>query len=193
MDDRASEAVAGEAAPAAVSSAAAAAGSRAPSEPDPVDPPLLPPLVAPIPDARLVAVQFPGYVRNVAAAMAMLGGREAVAAAARSGGPLRCSYRPHDPTCRPLFGDAAPAAGLVVRISRGVTRKIRGDVTGGIDGTGGDGGGREDEARMQLRAWFAWAFPHLTLRCACVHAGLARKYAPCRIISHMRSCGCACT
>jgi len=80
-----------------------------------------------IPDSpRIVAIEFPGYVRNVDRATRMLGGVEGIAAAmntagsnpGQGGGLMRVSFRPDDPTCHPLIGRQRPVAGLLLRISR---------------------------------------------------------------------------
>lgn len=75
--------------------------------------------------SRIVAIEFPGYVRNVDLATRMLGGVEGVAAAMNTtgstlnpGGLMRVSFRPDDPTCHPLIGDQQPVTGLLLRISR---------------------------------------------------------------------------
>jgi general transcription factor 3C polypeptide 5 (transcription factor C subunit 1) len=96
-------------------------------------------LVFTVPSTARIAVEFPGYVRNVDRATRMLGGLEGVAAAVNSrhqaGGFLRVSFRPDDPTCHPLIGEHLPARGLLLRISR--KRVAVGDVGTAAAAAGG--------------------------------------------------------
>ena len=79
-------------------------------------------LVAKIPAVpRIIAIEFPGYVRNVDRATRMLGGLDGITAAVNTIGDkglMRVSFRPDDPTCHPLIGDQQPVRGLLLRISR---------------------------------------------------------------------------
>lgn len=73
-----------------------------------------------VPATSLSAVAFPGYVRNVPRATAMLGGPQAIAAALKTpNGVMRMSYRPGQQGGNTaLMGDVAACRGLVLRVSR---------------------------------------------------------------------------
>ena len=73
-----------------------------------------------VPYAEAVMVEFPGIVRDVDAALAMLGGQAAAALRHPSGGYLQLRFRPADPVSHPLVADRQPARGLLLRISRRV-------------------------------------------------------------------------
>jgi hypothetical protein len=59
-----------------------------------------------------VAIEFPGCVRSVHRAEAMLGGISSIATALESKGKvMRVSYRPEDPSAGGIIGEAATTSG----------------------------------------------------------------------------------
>lgn len=71
-----------------------------------------------VPYDEAVMVEFPGTVRDVDAALAMLGGQAAAALRHSAAGYLQLRFRPSDPISHPLVADRQPARGLLLRISR---------------------------------------------------------------------------
>eukprot|EP00798_Chlamydomonas_sp_ICE-L_P025869 gene25869-11539_t len=72
-----------------------------------------------VPDATYVAVEYPGYVRNMERAMETLGGLPSVAAAmSAQASYLKVNYRPDDPNSHPILGDRKESRNLLLRISR---------------------------------------------------------------------------
>jgi general transcription factor 3C polypeptide 5 (transcription factor C subunit 1) len=78
-----------------------------------------------VPEAGLHVVEYPGIVADTEAAMATLGGAEAVSAALSGGASeqLHLRFRPDDPLCHPLIGvcgsveTGAAGSALVLQLS----------------------------------------------------------------------------
>jgi general transcription factor 3C polypeptide 5 (transcription factor C subunit 1) len=81
-----------------------------------------------VPEAECVAVEYPGFVRNVDAALRTLGGTESVSTAACSStGCLKLNFRPSEPTAHPVYGETLGSCRLLLRVSRarqGSTRRV---------------------------------------------------------------------
>ena len=75
-----------------------------------------------VPYAEALMVEFPGVVRDVEAALAMLGGQAAGALRHPAGGYLQLRFRPSDLVSHPIVADRQPARGLLLRISRRAPR-----------------------------------------------------------------------
>ncbi len=95
-----------------------------------------------IPSASYVAINFPGYVRNVDRATQMLGGHGGIAAAVNSVPGmttpfLSMRYRPEDGASHPLLAPQQPTNGLVLRVSRPMRRHADSATT--PHGSGGRG------------------------------------------------------
>lgn len=103
-----------------------------------------------VPSAACVAVEYPGFVRNVGAALRTLGGADAVAAAASSSkGPgeagsdtgggkptyLKLNFRPDEPTSHAIYGERTNTRRLLLRIARPKQPQH----PAGAAGDGGDG------------------------------------------------------
>jgi hypothetical protein len=72
-----------------------------------------------VPPLEAAAVEFPGYIRNPANALAALGGEaEASSALGGAAGMLRLWLRPGDPLSHPLFGERRRARSLLLRVAR---------------------------------------------------------------------------
>lgn len=66
-----------------------------------------------------IALEYPGYIRNVKKAIYSLGGEEGLAAAGDSdGGFIKLSFRPDEPMSHPIYGERQPHSALLLRISR---------------------------------------------------------------------------
>ena len=106
-----------------------------------------------VPEARGTLVEYPGYVSNPSRVLETLGGAEALgnACSASAGSTLlELRYRPSDPLSHPLYGERAPANGLVLRVGTHKKRRLRGssEAEGGNAEGGGDGGmGDADDER----------------------------------------------
>ena len=134
----------------------------------------------PYDDAMMV--EFPGIVRDVDAALAMLGGQAAAALRHPAAAYLQLRFRPSDPISHPLVADRQPARGLLLRISRRRSTAAE-DTSGaheglaqeagagpsamvGVDGERGAGGGAAEagsgvKARVVARVPFAYRFTGL--------------------------------
>lgn len=76
-------------------------------------------LVQRVPAAAAIAVEYPGFVRNLDHALATLGDAEAITTATRSNSNiLKLHFRPSEPTCHPLYGDRRPTCRFLLRIAR---------------------------------------------------------------------------
>lgn len=72
-----------------------------------------------VPAADYVAVEYPGFVRNVDQALQSFGGAGAVADVAHGRAAyLKISFRPTEPTAHPIYGAAQSTCRLLLRISR---------------------------------------------------------------------------
>ncbi|KAF8057109.1 ccp1 [Scenedesmus sp. PABB004] len=72
-----------------------------------------------LPRGAGVAVLYPGYIGDPGAALATLGGADALSAAlADAPAVLKLHLRPEDPASHPLFGMRREAPGLVLRVAR---------------------------------------------------------------------------
>jgi general transcription factor 3C polypeptide 5 (transcription factor C subunit 1) len=92
-------------------------------------------LRVPPPEAEAVAIEFPGFIRNPARALAALGGEpEAAAALDARAAVLKLWLRPDDPLSHPLFGERRRTRSLLLRIAR---RRPG----AGSPGASGNGGG----------------------------------------------------
>ena len=133
-----------------------------------------------VPHDEAIMVEFPGIVRDVDAALAMLGGQAAAALRHPAAGYLQLRFRPSDPTSHPLVADRQPARGLLLRISRRSTSAAENTTGGpeglaqapgagpsaraGVDGERGAGAaeaGAGVKARVVARVPFAYRFTGL--------------------------------
>ena len=74
-----------------------------------------------LPDRTAFLVEYPGYVRNVQAAVDTLGGIGAVTTTANSDSSvLQLRFRPDDPYSHPLYAERQSAKGLLLKIARKV-------------------------------------------------------------------------
>ncbi len=73
-----------------------------------------------VPQQAAVAIEYPGYIRSVDAALTTLGGEAGITTAVATQAPyLTLRLRPDDPYSHPLFSDKPmPAHSLLLRISR---------------------------------------------------------------------------
>lgn len=77
------------------------------------------PLTARVPRQGAVAIQYPGYIASVDAALASLGGLEGLGRGLQErAGLLKLRLRPEDSHSHPLLGERQHVAGLVLRIAR---------------------------------------------------------------------------
>jgi general transcription factor 3C polypeptide 5 (transcription factor C subunit 1) len=73
-----------------------------------------------VPQQECIAIEYPGFVRNVDKALRTLGGVEAISAAATQPGGafLKLHFRPEEPTSHAIYGERTTAQRLLLRISR---------------------------------------------------------------------------
>ncbi|PNH10067.1 General transcription factor 3C polypeptide 5 [Tetrabaena socialis] len=76
-------------------------------------------LEAVVPEAEVVAVEYPGFVRDSSRALHTLGGAEGVAAALASKAVfLKLRHRPEDATSHPLYAERVECTRLLLRVAR---------------------------------------------------------------------------
>ncbi|XP_040013848.1 general transcription factor 3C polypeptide 5 [Xiphias gladius] len=75
-------------------------------------------------DNKLVCVEYPAVVSNVAKMLETLGGEQAVSKTfAHPNRRLELRYRPQDPFCHSLCGNRFPSSNLLLRVRRRVRKK----------------------------------------------------------------------
>ena len=74
-------------------------------------------------DRKLVAVEYPGFVGNLDAALTRLGGIAALSKAHYEGGKLELKFRPRDKHCKPATTKEQNESTLVLRIRRKKIKK----------------------------------------------------------------------
>ena len=87
-----------------------------------------------LPEAEAVCIEYPGYIRNTAAALETLGGSEKIAQNLQGPKhrPLALYFRPEDPLSHPLDGERQDLSGCLLRFSRKAGREQPAAVTGRI-------------------------------------------------------------
>ena len=74
-----------------------------------------------VPAAEAVLIEYPGFVQSQEAALATLGGPDAVAAVLGSDSrqaELSLRFRPGDALAHPITGARSPTQGLLLRVTR---------------------------------------------------------------------------
>eukprot|EP00898_Chlorokybus_atmophyticus_P004754 jgi/Chlat1/527/Chrsp103S01107 len=119
----------------------------------------------PLDDRLALAVDYPAFVQDEAAALRTLGGEDAIAAARSRGSFLELRFRPGDVFSHPLYGDLQRTCNLLLRVRVKKRRKKKrnklnhdaeqeeaeGDEDGGGGGDQGGGQGRSDAAQVESK------------------------------------------
>lgn len=72
-----------------------------------------------VPAKSATAIEYPGFVKNVDAALETLGGTSTVTAAlVNDVSPVLVRFRPKDSLCHPVFADRQSTTNLLVKLSR---------------------------------------------------------------------------
>ncbi len=71
-----------------------------------------------LPAARLMCVQFPGYVANIGRVLQTLGGERAVEQAVRAGRPIELRFRPGSSAAHPIRTAGESTNGVLLKITR---------------------------------------------------------------------------
>ncbi|KAI9357025.1 RNA polymerase III transcription factor IIIC subunit-domain-containing protein, partial [Zopfochytrium polystomum] len=77
----------------------------------------------PLPRWRFHAIEFPGRVHSLAAAVHALGGAAAIEHAGPGIGTLELRFRPGDPFCHPVMGDVIGTSNLLMKVTKRRSRR----------------------------------------------------------------------